>query len=126
MNALSFVLAIIAGGLGAGLRYGATVLLPPKKDGFPLAIFLVNVLGSFLIGVFTALLINSVLSTELGFIVVAGFCGGFTTMSTFAVESVERMQSGKWVIAGLNIIGSTAAGLLAVGAGYVVAGGPLS
>ena len=126
MNALSFVLAIIAGGLGAGLRYGATVLLPPKRDGFPLAIFLVNVLGSFLIGVFTALLINSVLSTEMGFIVVAGFCGGFTTMSTFAVESVERMQSGKWVFAGLNIIGSTTAGLLAVGAGYVVAGGPLS
>lgn len=126
MNALSFILAIVAGGLGAGLRYGATVVLPPKKEGFPLAIFIVNVVGSFLIGIFTALLINTVLSTELGFILVAGFCGGFTTMSTFAVESVERMQSGKWFIAGLNIVGSTAAGLLAVGAGYVIAGGPLS
>jgi len=126
MNALSFILAIVAGGLGAGLRYGATVVLPPKKEGFPLAIFIVNVAGSFLIGIFTALLMNTVLSTELGFILVAGFCGGFTTMSTFAVESVERMQSGKWFIAGLNIVGSTAAGLLAVGAGYVIAGGPLS
>ena len=126
MNALSFILAIVAGGLGAGLRYGATVALPPKKEGFPLAIFIVNVVGSFLIGVFTALLINTVLSTELGFILVAGFCGGFTTMSTFAVESVERMQAGKWFITGLNIVGSTAAGLLAVGAGYVIAGGPLS
>ncbi|BDU11509.1 camphor resistance protein CrcB [Aurantimicrobium sp. INA4] len=126
MNALSFILAIVAGGIGAGLRYGATVVLPPKKEGFPLAIFIINVVGSFLIGIFTALLINTVLSTELGFILVAGFCGGFTTMSTFAVESVERMQSGKWFIAGLNIVGSTAAGLLAVGAGYVIAGGPLS
>lgn len=126
MNAVSFLVAVLAGGLGAGLRYGATVILPPKKGKFPLSIFLVNISGSVIIGAITALLANSVLPSDVGFILVAGFCGGFTTMSTFAVESVERLQSGHWFVAGLNIIGTTAVGLLAVGAGYLLAGGPLS
>lgn len=126
MNAVSFLVAVLAGGLGAGLRYGATVVLPPKKGKFPLAVFLVNISGSLLIGALTALLANSILPSDLGFILVAGFCGGFTTMSTFAVESVERLQGGHWFVAGLNIIGTTAVGLLAVGAGYLLAGGPLS
>ena len=91
MNFLSLILAILAGGLGAALRYGATVVLPAKKDGFPLSIFLVNIVGSLLIGLLTALMANTWISTEVGFVLVAGFCGGFTTMSTFAVESIERL-----------------------------------
>ena len=126
MNFLSLILAILAGGLGAALRYGATVVIPAKKDGFPLAIFLVNIVGSLLIGLLTALMANTWISTEVGFVLVAGFCGGFTTMSTFAVESIERLRAGNWMVAGLNIVGSTAVGLLAVGAGYLLGGGPLS
>ncbi len=126
MNFLSLALAIVAGGLGATLRYASTVALPAKKEGFPLAIFMVNALGSLLVGLLTALLANSLLAPELGFILIAGFCGGFTTMSTFAVDSIERLRSGRWVIAGLNIVGSTAVGLLAVGAGYLLGGGPVN
>lgn len=126
MNFLSLLLAILAGGVGAALRYGSTVVIPAKKDGFPLAIFLVNIVGSLLIGLLTALMANTWISTEVGFVLVAGFCGGFTTMSTFAVESIERLRAGNWMVAGLNIVGSTAVGLLAVGAGYLLGGGPLS
>lgn len=126
MNFLSLLLAILTGGVGAALRYGATVVIPAKKDGFPLAIFLVNIVGSLLIGLLTALMANTWISTEVGFVLVAGFCGGFTTMSTFAVESIERLRAGNWMVAGLNIVGSTAVGLLAVGAGYLLGGGPLS
>ena len=126
MNFLSLLLAILTGGVGAALRYGATVVIPAKKDGFPLAIFLVNIVGSLLIGLLTALMANTWISTEVDFVLVAGFCGGFTTMSTFAVESIERLRAGNWMVAGLNIVGSTAVGLLAVGAGYLLGGGPLS
>ena len=126
MNFLSLLLAILAGGVGAALRYGSTVVIPAKKDGFPLAIFLVNIVGSLLVGLFTALLANAILSPDVGFVLVAGFCGGFTTMSTFAVDSIERLRSGHWMLAGLNIVGSTALGLLAVGGGYLLGGGPLS
>lgn len=126
MNILSLVLTIVAGGLGATLRYASTVALPAKKDGFPFAIFGVNAVGSLLVGLLTALLTNALLQPELGYILIAGFCGGFTTMSTFAVDSVERLRSGHWVIAGLNIVGSTAVGLLAVGAGYLLGGGPVN
>ena len=125
MNFISLFLAIIAGGLGAALRYASTVILPAKKDGFPVAVFVVNAVGSLLVGLFTALLANAVLSPEVSFVLVAGFCGGFTTMSTFAVDSIERLRAGHWVVAGLNIVGSTAVGLLAVGAGYLLGGGPL-
>ena len=126
MNFLSLVLAIVAGGLGATLRYASTVAVPAKKEGFPFAIFVVNAVGSLLVGLLTALLANALLAPELGFVLIAGFCGGFTTMSTFAVDSIERLRSGHWVIAGLNIVGSTAVGLLAVGAGYLLGGGPVN
>ena len=126
MNFISLILAIIAGGIGAALRYGTTVLFPAKKDGFPLAVLVVNTVGSLLVGLFTALLANAILAPEVGFVLVAGFCGGFTTMSTFAVDSIERLRSGHWMLAGLNIVGSTALGLLAVGGGYLLGGGPLS
>ena len=126
MNFFSLILAVIAGGIGAALRYGTTVIVPAKKDGFPLAILVVNTVGSLLVGLFTALLANAILSPDVGFVLVAGFCGGFTTMSTFAVDSIERLRSGHWMLAGLNIVGSTALGLLAVGGGYLLGGGPLS
>jgi CrcB protein len=126
MNFISLFLAIFAGGIGAGLRYASTVALPVKKDGFPWAIFIVNAVGSLLVGFLTALLSNALLTPEVGFVLVVGFCGGFTTMSTFAVESIERIRNGNWMVAGLNIVGSTALGLLAVGAGYLLGGGPLS
>lgn len=126
MNFISFFLAIIAGGIGASLRYASSVILPAKKNGFPLAIFVVNAVGSLLVGLFTALLANAVLSPEVSFVLVAGFCGGFTTMSTFVVESIERLRAGHWWVAGLNIVGSTALGLFAVGGGYLLGGGPLS
>jgi protein CrcB len=82
MNFISLFFAIIAGGLGAALRYASTVILPAKKDSFPLAVFVVNAVGSLLVGLFTALLANSVLSPEVSFVFVAGFCGGLTTMAT--------------------------------------------
>ena len=126
MNFISLILAILAGGVGAGLRYSATVFAPAKKDGFPFAVFVVNAVGSLLVGLFTALLANALVSPEVAFVLGAGFCGGFTTMSTFAVESIERLRAGNWMVAGLNIVGSTAVGLLAVGAGYLLGGGPLS
>lgn len=120
MNFLSLLLAIIAGGLGAGLRYASTVILPAKKEGFPLAIFAVNATGSFLAGLVMALLAKAFIDPELSFILISGFCGGLTTMSTFAVESIERLRAGHWLSAGLNIVGSTAVGLLAILLGFTL------
>lgn len=123
MNTLSFLVALIAGGLGAGLRYAATVVLPPRKGRFPIAIFTVNVLGSFLAGMFTALLMKNSLNDDVYTILIIGFCSGFTTMSTFAVESIERLQDGHWWVAGLNILGTTTVGLSAAIFGFSFVGG---
>lgn len=125
MNLGIVALTILAGGFGAGLRYGASRIRPPKKDGFPYSVFVVNILGSLLLGIITALCSRTFLSPEWGFVLAVGFCGGFTTMSTFAVESIERLRSGNWLTAGLNIVSTTAAGLLAVVGGYLLAGGPV-
>ena len=105
MNFISLFLAIIAGGLGAALRYASTVILPAKKDGFPLAVFVVNAVGSLLVGLVTALLANSVLSPEVSFVFVAGFCGGLTTFSGVTFEVMRESGAGfTYLVA--NVLGS--------------------
>ena len=88
MNFLSLFLAIIAGGIGASLRYASTVILPTKKDGFPLAILMVNTVGSLLVGLFTAMLANAVLMPEVGFVLVAGFCSAAVTSASSACSAM--------------------------------------
>lgn len=120
MSFLSLALAVLAGGLGVLLRYGLTLWIPNKKKGFPLAIFAANILGSFLAGIILGLLSQMVVTEDIAYVLLAGFCGGLTTMSTFAVDSLEAITSGKWVVAGMNILGTTVGGLAAVTLGIVV------
>lgn len=122
MSLLSLGLLILAGGLGATLRYGTTLLVKPKKLGFPLAIFIANVVGSFLAGVAAGFLGREILSEDLAFVIIAGFCGGLTTMSTFAVDSIQLLTAGKWKTAGINIIGSTTASIAALALGIFLVG----
>lgn len=122
MSPLSFGLLIVAGGLGASLRYASTILITTKKMSFPLAIFISNVLGSFIAGAAAALLARELLSEDLAFVLIAGFCGGLTTMSTFAADSIELMTAGKWKTAGINIIGSTVTSIAAIALGLFLVG----
>ncbi len=117
----------IAGGsaLGGIARYfcsGLTARL--IGETFPFGTLLVNVLGSFIIG-FVATLTGPdgrlFVSSALRQAVMTGFCGGYTTFSSFSLQTLNLMQDGEWLRAGLNITGSVALCLAAVWAGHIMA-----
>jgi CrcB protein len=81
----------------------------------------VNLLGSILIGLFIGLELKSLLNKPMLLLLVTGFCGGFTTFSTFALEYHNLFKTGEYVQAFLYISASVVFGLLAIVAGFFLA-----
>ena len=93
MRQLFFV--FIGGGLGSVLRYIIGRYLNDSESGFPLGTFTVNILGSLLIGIIIGLAAkNNMLSQNQTLLLATGFCGGFTTFSTFAYENHVLFKNG--------------------------------
>ena len=105
-----------AGGfIGTILRY-LTGLIPVKETTvFPVKTFMINILGCLAIGSIAALTAKNLsLSPKLVLFLKVGICGGFTTFSTFALETTELMKNGHLGIAFLYLILSTVLGISAV------------
>ena len=109
--------------LGANARYWIGVWAKTAfATPFPLGTFIVNVLGSLLLGLLVALsLKRGDLSQATLLLLGTGFMGSFTTFSTFSVETVQLMTSGNWQLALLNVVGSIALGLGGVWVGIQIA-----
>ena len=110
-------LIIFAGsGLGGVLRYLVQKLfIDAGYVNFPTGTFVVNILGCFLIGLFNALAEkNNLISTELRLALTTGFCGGFTTFSTFANENMNLLRNGDYTYFSLYMIFSVMLGIGAV------------
>lgn len=111
-------IAVMAGGsAGTGLRYGLTLWLPYSVTGIPWPTWVANVSGSFILGLWSGWLHQRSSSSWLKAGVGAGFCGGYTTMSTLAMELAGREGVSLW-ITGTYAIGSIVAGLAAVWIGW--------
>lgn len=120
MNPWVLLAAALAGGIGAGLRYLVDVLvIGVRPSRFPLGIFVVNVSGSFALGLLTGLGAGMV-DTDAAWIVGVGLLGGYTTFSTVAVESVLLLQSGETRRGWLNAAGTLVAGVAAAAAGLAI------
>jgi len=107
---------------GALTRFGIGRLVGRYLPGaFPLATFLINMTGAFLLGLSAAHIagmpISQVFIERYGFQI--GFLGAYTTHSTFAYESIRLVEDGEWKYFFMNVGGSTVVGLLCCGIGYV-------
>ena len=95
----------IGGALGAVFR-GVGCIIADKfwKNKFPLAVFVINVIGCFLIGIFTEITIRKHYPIELEHALVTGFCGGFSTWSTMASQTFKLATNGSPLIAAISIL----------------------
>jgi CrcB protein len=113
----------LGGGAGSILRYLTSKLVTWKIGAvnFPLATFIVNITGCFLIGLLIGLsLRNQVLSTSMKLLLITGFCGGFTTFSTFSAENLQMYEAGNYGTLALYTLSSIVLGLLAVWGGAII------
>lgn len=112
----------LAAGLGAVARYLTDQVLQHRTGGdFPYGTLVVNLSGSLLFGFTTGLALHHGLNASATLVIGTGFAGGFTTLSTWAWESLALAEEGNLLQAMLNIAGSFAAGLAAAAAGLGLA-----
>ena len=116
----SFLLVALGGAIGAMGRFGLGLLL--LRDGFPVAIMSVNVLGSFLMGAFVVWSFQKGMG-HLNLLVMTGILGGFTTFSAFSLEAYTLFEQGRIGAAGAYVAVSVVASLLALAAGVAIARG---
>lgn len=114
-------LVAMGGAIGSVARYGVGKLMGPQAGGgIPWQTFLVNATGAFLIGLLL------VAAARLGWpgwwrpLLAVGILGGYTTFSTFALETVELAMRGAWGTAAAYSLGSVAVGLAAAAAGILI------
>lgn len=112
----------LGGAAGSVLRHLTNVVtIKYYAASFPLATFIVNVVGCFIAGlIFGAISQETTEAQNLKLLLITGFCGGFTTFSAFALENVRLMNSANTTIAVFYTIASIAAGLLAVWIGLLI------
>ncbi len=109
------ILVFIGGGFGSALRYIIGKHLNNPETGIPYGTFAANIIGSLLIGIVLGLAAkNNTLSSNQTLLLATGFCGGFTTFSTFAYENHVLLKSGDFTSFALYTIASFIIGFLAV------------
>lgn len=116
------LLIAVGSGVGGVLRYLVSGLVARTLgEVFPLGTLAVNVLGSFVIGLFVALTGPDgrlLIDPRLRQAFTLGVCGGFTTFSSFSMQTLALLQDGEWELAALNVVASLVLCLLAVWAGW--------
>jgi len=122
---LTYLWVALGGALGTTARYWlATVVARSFGETFPWGTLIVNVTGSFVIGFFAALTGPDgrvFASSTVRQFVIIGICGGYTTFSSFSLQTLNLMNDGEWTRAGANIGLSVLLCLIAVWAGVVLA-----
>lgn len=122
---ITYLWVALGGALGSMARFGCSSLIANAfGQTFPLGTLLINVLGSFVIGFFATLTGPDgriFVSGDVRQFVMVGICGGYTTFSSFSLQTLTLAQDGEFLRAGLNIGASVMLCLLAVWLGFIAA-----
>jgi fluoride exporter len=121
---MSYLWVTIGSAIGGLLRYAITRWTLTVSMGFPYGTVFINVLGSFVIGYFGTLTLQSgkfAASDNIRLFVMVGLCGGFTTFSSFSLQTFDLLRAGAWGRALTNIVLSVLLCVAAVGAGHLLA-----
>jgi len=120
---INAVIIGIGGFFGAIARYGVALWIDQRWGrSFPLGTFVINVSGSFVIGLAMSLMTERfIVNPQWRLLLVVGFLGAYTTFSTFEYETGALLKDGEWFFASLNVILSVLAGFVALKAGEVLA-----
>lgn len=120
---MTALLVALGAAVGAPLRYLADRLLQSGAGiRFPRGTLLVNVVGSFVLGLVAAALIGGGVGERTMALVGTGFCGALTTYSTFGYETVRLAERGTYRLAVVNVVLSVTLGLIAASLGWWVGG----
>ncbi len=119
---MNLLLVALGGAIGSAARYLVGVFIGNHfGPDFPWGTFIVNVSGSFLIGVVVAFVGGGILPAEARPFLAVGVLGGYTTFSTYSHETLQLVQDGELGAVALNSLGQVVAGLVAVYLGVVIA-----
>ena len=122
---ITYLWVAIGGALGSVARFGVGNYASQwHGGGFPWGTLIVNVTGSFVIGLFAALTGPGgrwAVSLDARQFVMVGICGGYTTFSSFSLQTLDLARDGHLAGAGANVVGSVVACLVAVWLGYLAA-----
>ncbi len=121
----NYIWIAVGSALGGVARYWCSgVAARLIGETFPWGTLIVNVVGSLIIGFFATITGPDgrwFVGTTARQFVMVGFCGGYTTFSSFSIQTLNLMHDGEWLYVGLNIVGSVVLCLLAVWIGHVAA-----
>jgi CrcB protein len=118
----------IGGAIGTVARYLLTLWIQPRAGpGFPVATLAINVTGSILLGFLMRYSLESVsASPEVRLLLTTGFCGGYTTFSTFSYETARLIEDGEWQRGAVYIAASVVLSLAGTFIGFALARGVLA
>jgi len=117
----NLLLVFVGGGFGSVLRYIIGKYFYATQHGFPYGTFVVNILGSLLIGIIIGLAAkHNSISQSQTLLLATGFCGGFTTFSSFAFENHVFLKNGDFTSLTIYTIASFVLGILSVFLGLYI------
>ncbi|MEN0003218.1 MAG: fluoride efflux transporter CrcB [Bacteroidota bacterium] len=111
---MAFFWVFLGGGLGSICRYGIGLLLQPYKLQFPYATLIANAISCVILGILIGLSLKNQLHQRMQLLLMTGFCGGFSTFSTFSSETFLLFEQGQLNAAFFNIFGSVIIGLIGI------------